>query len=63
MTNPIRKLLLTATLILGASGSAFAADAVNFRYLASQGGLSAHELAAELGYFDGTGITIENVGY
>ncbi len=36
---------------------------VNIRYLASQGGLSAHELAAELGYFDGTGITIENVGY
>lgn len=36
---------------------------VNIRYLASQGGLSAHELAAELGYFDGTGITLENVGY
>jgi ABC-type nitrate/sulfonate/bicarbonate transport system substrate-binding protein len=25
--------------------------------------LSAHELAAELGYFDGTGVSIENVGY
>ncbi len=36
---------------------------VTIRYLASQGGLSAHELAAELGYFDGTGITLENVGY
>ncbi|GHC51127.1 ABC transporter substrate-binding protein [Neogemmobacter tilapiae] len=36
---------------------------VNIRYLASQGGLSAHELAAELGYFEGTGITLENVGY
>ena len=36
---------------------------VTLRYLASQGGLSAYELAAELGYFDGTGITLENVGY
>ncbi len=36
---------------------------VTLRYLASQGGLSPHELAAELGYFDGTGITLENVGY
>jgi ABC-type nitrate/sulfonate/bicarbonate transport system substrate-binding protein len=36
---------------------------VNIRYLASQGGLSAHELAEELGYFEGTGITLENVGY
>lgn len=36
---------------------------VTIRYLASQGGLNAHELAAELGYFDGTGITLENVGY
>ena len=36
---------------------------VTLRYLAGQGGLSAYELAAELGYFDGTGITLENVGY
>jgi ABC-type nitrate/sulfonate/bicarbonate transport system substrate-binding protein len=36
---------------------------VNIRYLASQGGLSAHELAEELGYFEGTGIALENVGY
>lgn len=36
---------------------------VTIRYLASQGGLSAHELAAELGYFDEAGITLENVGY
>ncbi len=36
---------------------------VTLRYLASQGGLSAYELAAELGYFDGTGITLESVGY
>lgn len=63
MTSHSRKLALSAALAIALSGSAFAAEEVKFRYLASQGGLSAHELAAELGYFDGTGITIENVGY
>lgn len=63
MTFHSRKLLLSAALSFALSGSAFAAEEVKFRYLASQGGLSAHELAAELGYFDGTGIIIENVGY
>lgn len=63
MTFHSRKLLLSAAITFALSGSAFAAEEVKFRYLASQGGLSAHELAAELGYFDGTGITIENVGY
>ena len=63
MTLHSRKLLFSAALSLALSGSALAAEEVKFRYLASQGGLSAHELAAELGYFDGTGITIENVGY
>ncbi|WP_075290507.1 ABC transporter substrate-binding protein [Pararhizobium arenae] len=61
------RLLASAAVFLGLSGawvgSSFAADEVKLRYLASQGGLSAHELAAELGYFDGTGITLENVGY
>lgn len=63
MTFHSRKLALSAALAIALSGSAYAAEEVKFRYLASQGGLSAHELAAELGYFDGTGITIENVGY
>jgi ABC-type nitrate/sulfonate/bicarbonate transport system substrate-binding protein len=63
MTFQSRKLLLSAAITFALSGSAFAAEEVTLRYLASQGGLSAHELAAELGYFDGTGITIENVGY
>jgi len=63
MTLHSRKLLFSATFVLTLSGSAFAAEDVKFRYLASQGGLSAHELAAELGYFDGAGITFENVGY
>lgn len=39
------------------------AEEVTLRYLASHGGLSAHELAQELGFFEGTGITLENVGY
>lgn len=44
---------------------AFAAEPeqVTIRYLTSQGGLSAHELADVLGYFKGTGITLKNVGY
>ena len=62
MTFHSRKLLLSAALFLGLAATASAED-VKLRYLASQGGLSAHELAAELGYFKGTGITIENVGY
>ena len=36
---------------------------VTLRYLASQGGVAAHELAAALGYFDGTGIKLDNLGY
>ncbi|KPF45862.1 ABC transporter substrate-binding protein [Rhizobium sp. AAP43] len=63
MTLHSTRLLLSAAIAIGLSGAALAADEVKFRYLASQGGLSAHELAAELGYFDGTGITIENIGY
>ncbi|NNH40843.1 ABC transporter substrate-binding protein [Rhizobium laguerreae] len=63
MTFHPRHLLLPAVIALGLTSPAAAADAVKLRYLASQGGLAAHELAAELGYFDGTGITLENVGY
>ncbi|AZL60025.1 ABC transporter substrate-binding protein [Tabrizicola piscis] len=60
MTLSLRTLALST--ILGLSLTPASAE-VTIRYLASQGGLNAHELAAELGYFDGTGITIENVGY
>ena len=62
MTFHSRKFLLSAALLFGLAGTA-SAEEVKLRYLASQGGLAAHELAAELGYFEGTGITIENVGY
>lgn len=57
-----RKLLLSAAILFGLTGAASAED-VKLRYLASQGGLAAHELAAKLGYFDGTGVTVETVGY
>ncbi|HEV7308389.1 ABC transporter substrate-binding protein [Ensifer sp.] len=63
MTFHPRNLLLSVTLAFGLAAPAAAADDVKLRFLASQGGLSAHEFAQELGYFDGTGITIENVGY
>lgn len=53
---------LALSTVFGLTLSPAFAD-VTLRYLASQGGLSAYELAAELGYFDGTGITLENVGY
>ena len=59
-------LALTAGLFLAASTSFAAAaepEQVTIRFLASQGGLAAHELADALGYFNGTGITLKNVGY
>ena len=36
---------------------------VTLRYLPNHGGLNAHELAEEMGYFEGTGIMLERVGY
>lgn len=65
MTSPFRNLAFATGLgILAAPLLTAPAEAdVAIRYLASQGGLNAHELAWELGYFDGTGITLENVGY
>lgn len=60
MTFNFRTLALSTA--LGLTFSPAWAD-VTIRYLSSQGGLSAFELANELGYFDGTGITFENVGY
>ncbi|MDF0696039.1 ABC transporter substrate-binding protein [Rhizobium sp. MC63] len=63
MTFHPRNLLLPAVIALGLATPAAAADAVKLRYLASQGGLAAHELAEALGYFKDTGITFENVGY
>ncbi|BCH19605.1 ABC transporter substrate-binding protein [Mesorhizobium sp. L-2-11] len=53
--------LLAST--FGVTLPASAADPVKLRYLASQGGISPHELAQELGYFKDLGIELENVGY
>ena len=52
--------ITTVALLLSTAAQA---EDVTMRYLASHGGLSAHELAWELGWFEGTGITLENVGY
>ena len=47
------------------ASATFAAEPeqVTIRFLASQGGLAAHELADALGYFKDTGITLKDVGY
>ena len=54
---------VAAGLLLATPAFAAEPEQVTIRYLTSQGGLSAHELADVLGYFKGTGITLENVGY
>lgn len=46
---------VTSTAIFLALSLQAQAD-VSIRYLSSAGGLSAYELADELGYFEGTGI-------
>lgn len=61
MTFQLRRAALAA-LLLGLPAGAFAED-VTLRYLGSQGGVSPAELAAALGYFEGTGIRLENLGY
>lgn len=62
MTFSFRSFALATTVLVGFSGVAAAED-VTIRYLGGSGSLAAHELAAELGYFEGTGITLENVGH
>ena len=61
MTFSFRSFALATTVLVSLTGTVVAED-VTIRYLGSAGGLAAHELAAELGYFEGTGITLENVG-
>lgn len=68
MSFSFRKFAVGATLTSGILAGAFsspalAEDPVTIRYLASQGGVSPHELAWELGYYKDLGITLENVGY
>lgn len=61
MTFSFRSFAFATTVFAALTGAAVAED-VTIRYLGGSGGLSAHELAAELGYFEDTGITLENVG-
>jgi ABC-type nitrate/sulfonate/bicarbonate transport system substrate-binding protein len=61
MTSQLRIAAVAATL-LGLPGLVHA-DEVTLRYLASQGGIAAFELADALGYFEGTGVNFENLGY
>lgn len=57
-------LLAAGILASGMIAPAHAAEQpVKLRFLASQGGISPHELADALGYFKPYGITLENVGY
>ena len=63
MTFRFRSLAARPRLLAAGLAAAASAEDVTIRYLASHGGLAAHELAEELGYFDGTGITLENLGY
>lgn len=58
----MKHLLISLTLSTALTAPAWAED-VTLRYLASHGGVNAHELAQELGYFEGTGITVETIGY
>ncbi|GLR45685.1 sulfonate ABC transporter substrate-binding protein [Mesorhizobium amorphae] len=56
--------LAAGVVVAGVPCFAFAEAApVKFRYLASRGGISPHELADELGYYKGLGVELENVGY
>jgi ABC-type nitrate/sulfonate/bicarbonate transport system substrate-binding protein len=61
MTFSFRSFALATTILSGFAGTATAED-VTIRYLGGSGGLAAYELADELGYFEGTGITLENLG-
>lgn len=68
--NPVspnrRQLLVGGLLAASLPTAAFAqatASPVTFRYLASRGGISPHELADKLGYYKGTGVAVQNLGY
>lgn len=63
MTFSLRTLTLGLALAGGFGTAALAAEEVTLRYLASHGGIAAHELAQELGYYEGTGVKLDNLGY
>ena len=57
------KHILTALVLSTALTAPARAEDVVMRHMPNHGGVSAHELAQELGYFDGTGIVFENMGF
>lgn len=59
------KALLAAGLSVALSAGALAQSSapVPIRYLSSAGGVSPHELAEALGYYDGLNVKLKNVGY
>ncbi|WP_374300194.1 ABC transporter substrate-binding protein [Paracoccus sp. (in: a-proteobacteria)] len=58
----MKHVLISLALSTALSAPAWA-DEVVMRYMPSHGGVSAHDLAEELGYFEGTGIVLESAGY
>lgn len=58
----MKHVLISLALSTALTAPAWADDVV-MRYMPSHGGVSAHDLAQELGYFDGTGIVLESAGY
>jgi ABC-type nitrate/sulfonate/bicarbonate transport systems, periplasmic components len=61
MKSLLRTLALGA--LLSSVSSLALAEEVTIRFLASHGGLSAHEFAERLGYYKDAEIKLENVGY
>ena len=62
MTFAFRTLLISTALGTSLAGAASAGD-VTLRYLANHGSVAPHELAQELGLYDGTGVTTETTGF
>ncbi|GAA0284122.1 ABC transporter substrate-binding protein [Rhodovulum strictum] len=58
----LSRTFLAGALAFGVASPAFS-DEIVLRYFQNHGGVAAHELAQELGYFEGTGIRLESIGY
>lgn len=58
----MKHVLISLALSTALTAPAWAEDVV-MRHMPSHGGISAHELAQELGWFEGTGITLQDRGY
>lgn len=63
MLKYLKPLALAAAVAALLPAAALAKDPVKLRFLANHGGVSAHELASELGYYKPFGVTLEYVGH